>query len=86
MSDEKAIAYINKCLEAGKMREAIEASKITKVPLIKEDLELFIKKYLDAGWMSKAIDGSKAACIELPQDVLIKYVINILKMERSTQQ
>ena len=79
MTDEKAIAYINKCLEAGKMREAIEASKATKVPISKEELELYIQKYLDAGWMSKAIEGSKAACIELPQDVLLIYVNKYLE-------
>ena len=79
MTDEKAIAYINKCLEAGKMREAIDASKVTKVPLSKVELELYINKYLDTGWMSKAIDGSKAAGVELPHDALIKYVNKYLE-------
>jgi hypothetical protein len=79
MTDEKAIAYIKKCLEAGKMREAIDVSGVTKVPLSKEELGLYIQKYLDAGWMSKAIEGSKAACIELPQEVLIKYVNKYLE-------
>ena len=79
MTDDKAIAYIKKCLEAGKMREAIEASRITRVPLSKEELELYIQKYLDTGWMSKAIEGSKAACLELPQDVLIKYANKYLE-------
>jgi len=57
----------------------IDASRVTKVPLSKEELELYIRKYLDTGWMSKAIEGSKSACIELPQDVLIKYVNKYLE-------
>jgi len=59
MTDEKVTAYIKKCLDAGRMAEAIDISKVTGAPLSKEELNVYIRKYLDNGWMQKAIDGSK---------------------------
>jgi len=82
MADEKVTAYIKKCLDAGKMAEAIDTSKITGAPLSKEEINVYIQKYLENGWMQKAIDGAKAAGIELSKDVLSGYVNKYLENEK----
>ena len=82
MTDEKVVAYIKKCLDAGRMAEAIDTSKVTGAPLSKEELNGYIRKYLENGWMQKAIDGAKAAGIELPKDVLSGYVNKYLEKEK----
>ncbi len=82
MSDGKVISYIKKCLDAGRMPEAIETSEIAKVPLSKEELKNYINKYLESGWVSKAIEGSKAAGIELPKEALINYINKYLEEGR----
>ncbi len=42
MAEEKVIAYIKKCLEEGKMPEAIDTSKVAGVSLSKEELNNYI--------------------------------------------
>lgn len=79
MTDEKVIAYIKKCLESGRMSEALDTSKITGVPISKEEINMYIRKYLENGWMQKAIDGSKAASIELSNDEILIYINKYLE-------
>jgi hypothetical protein len=74
MTDERTLLYIKKCLDAGRMSEAIETSEIAKVGLSKEELKNYIYKYLENGWVSKAIEGSKAAGIELSKETLTNYI------------
>ena len=80
--DDKVIAYIKKCLEEGRMPEAIDVSKITKVQLSKKDLEDYIYKYFENGWISRVVKGAKAAQIELSNDVIVKYINKYLDTGR----
>ncbi len=44
MTDEKTLSYIKKCLDAGRMPEAIETSGITNVALSIEELKNYIHR------------------------------------------
>ena len=81
-NNEKVIAYIKKCLEEGRMPEAIDVAKISKIRLPFQELEDYIYKYFENGWISRAMKGAKSAQIELPKDFLIKYINKYLDAGR----
>jgi hypothetical protein len=53
MTDEKVLSYIKKCLDAGRMSEAIETSEISKVSFQKRNSKITFINILKTGGFPK---------------------------------